>query len=88
MDWIQRSQNDKTDFISNVNDVDDLGVSNQIFAYYSTLWGPFNVDWLASDSNHKVFILGIGTWNVLALMLLPLFGQVKKGDLSSNLSSS
>ena len=32
------------DFISNLNDVDDCGVSNQIFDSLNSLWGPFEVD--------------------------------------------
>jgi hypothetical protein len=32
----------------------DWGVSYQIFDYLNSLWGPFEVDWFASDSNNKV----------------------------------
>ena len=60
MDWIPRSRNDKADVISNLNDVDDWGVSNQIFDYFNSLWGPFEVDWFASDSNSKrIRFLGV-----------------------------
>lgn len=31
IEWIPRSQNEKADFISNLNDEDDWGVSCQIF---------------------------------------------------------
>lgn len=45
IEWIPISQNEKADFISNLNDAYDWGVSNQIFEYLNSLWGPFIVDW-------------------------------------------
>lgn len=44
IEWIPRSQNEKADFISNLNDADDWGVSCQIFDYLNSFWGPFEVD--------------------------------------------
>lgn len=64
IEWIPRSQNEKADFISNLNDADDWGVSYQIFEYLNSLWGPFEVDWFASDSNHKLKMFYSRYWNV------------------------
>lgn len=64
IEWIPRSQNEKADFISNLNDADDWGVSYQIFEYLNSLWGPFEVDWFASDSYHKLKMFYSRYWNV------------------------
>ena len=52
MEWIPRSMNEKADFISQLKDTDDWGVSFEMFCYFGSLWGPYEVDWFASDSNH------------------------------------
>lgn len=35
-----------------------------IFEYMNSLWGPFEVDWFASDSNHKLKLFYPRYWNV------------------------
>lgn len=35
-----------------------------IFEYMNSLWGPFEVDWFASDSNHKLKLFYLRYWNV------------------------
>lgn len=64
MDWIPRSLNEKADFISNLRDTDDWGVSVSIFNSISELWGPYKVDWFASDSNHKLYKFYSRYWNM------------------------
>lgn len=61
---IPRSQNEKADFISNLKDANDWRVSYQIFEHLNSLWGPFEVDWFASDSNHKMKLFYSRYWNV------------------------
>ncbi|XP_068238348.1 uncharacterized protein [Palaemon carinicauda] len=64
MEWISRSLNEKADFISQLRDSDDWGVSLQIFNYISELWGSFEIDWFASDSNHKLDKFYSRYWNM------------------------
>ena len=46
MNWVPRSGNEVTDYISNLRDFDDWKVNPIIFQYLSKAWGPFTVDCL------------------------------------------
>ena len=51
---IPRTLNDKADYFSKILDSDDWGLSSKLFDIISSRWGPFAVDWFASEHNAKV----------------------------------
>ena len=64
MEWIPRSLNENGDFINQLKDADDWGVTSHVFQYINDLWGPFKIDWFASDSNQKVSKFYSRYWNM------------------------
>ena len=54
MEWIPRSLNDKTDYISRIQDFDDWSISPQLFSWVDSLWGPHSVDYFAHIDNAKL----------------------------------
>ena len=58
-----RSQNERADKLSRLIDRDNWSVSDQLFAYFDTLWGPHTVDWFASYYNNKINIFNSRFWN-------------------------
>ena len=46
--WIPRSENEKADFISRLNDVDDWQLTESFFAILEGVWGPHSVDCMAT----------------------------------------
>ena len=53
-EWIPRTLNDKAGYFSKILDSDDWGLSSKLFDIISSRWGPFAVDWFASEHNAKV----------------------------------
>lgn len=53
MEWIPRELNTVADTLSKCLDLDDWGVSDRIFAYFSKTVGPFTLDVFANDHNSK-----------------------------------
>ena len=47
--WLPRELNDKSDYFSRILDFDDWGIAAVLFEILSKKWGPFAVDWFASD---------------------------------------
>ena len=56
VEWIPRDENYYADYLSNIFDFDDWGVSKTILNYVDTLWGPFTCDRSADLKNKKVSI--------------------------------
>ena len=54
LDWVPRSQNVIADEISKISDSDNWEISQELFNYLNSLWGPFQVDRFASYENHKL----------------------------------
>ena len=49
-----RSLNNKADyFVSKIIDYNDWGLASCLFSVVSEKWGPFTVDWFASEHNAK-----------------------------------
>ena len=53
-EWIPRTLNDKADSFLKILDSDDWSLSSKLFDLISSRWGPFAVDWFASEHNAKV----------------------------------
>lgn len=51
---VPREQNVEADLVSKVFDFDDLAVSNHIFSFFNTVWGPYAYDIFASCNNFKI----------------------------------
>ncbi|VDI73126.1 Hypothetical predicted protein [Mytilus galloprovincialis] len=54
VEWIPRAENEIADYISRIIDTDDWGVAVHVFEYLDSLWGPHEIDWFASDHNHRL----------------------------------
>lgn len=64
VEWIPRAKNDIADYISRIVDYDDWSVSDTVFQYLDSIWGPHEIDWFANDYNHKLPIFYSKYWNV------------------------
>ena len=53
-EWIPRAMNDKADYVLKVLDYDDWGLAVELFEILNRKWGPFAIDWFASEHNAKV----------------------------------
>jgi hypothetical protein len=51
--WIPRTENEGADFISRIVDL-TTDISQGLFLYVDSLWGPHEIDWFANDDNHKL----------------------------------
>ena len=60
--WIPRTLKDKAGYFSKILDSDDFGLSSKLFDILSSRWGPFAVDWLASEHNAKVVTFCTRFW--------------------------
>jgi hypothetical protein len=40
------------------------GISQDLFLYVDSLWGPHEIDWFANDDNHKLPVIYSRYWNV------------------------
>ena len=52
--WIPREQNTQADYISKLVDPHDWQITEALFDYLETLWGPHTVDCFANYYNHKL----------------------------------
>ena len=66
VEWIPRDENSYADYLSQIFDFDDWGVSKNIFNYFDTLGGPFTCDRFADFKNKKFLYLIL---NILHLIL-------------------
>ena len=62
INWIPRAENQQADFLSKIVDFDDWGVSNEIFHYLDSLWGPHEIDFFADNANHKLPVFYSRFW--------------------------
>ncbi|CAG2247680.1 unnamed protein product [Mytilus edulis] len=56
VEWIPRNENTCADALSKIFDFDDWGVSQNIFNFFNSLWGPFTCDTFADDRNKKLAV--------------------------------
>lgn len=63
MFWIPRTENERADYLSKINDPDDWGISMFVFKQLESLWGPYDMDWFASYYNAKVDRFCSRYWN-------------------------
>ncbi|CAG2209771.1 unnamed protein product [Mytilus edulis] len=54
VEWIPRNENTCADALSKIFDFDDWGVSQNIFNFFNSLWGPFTCDTFADDRNKRL----------------------------------
>ena len=83
INWIPRAENQQADFLSKIVDFDDWGVSNEIFHYLDSLWGPHEIDFFADIQiiNYQYFTPDFGHPMQSGLTLLRLIGMVSMGGL-------
>lgn len=65
--WIPRDDNERADYLSRIVDLDDWGISYPILEMLESLWGPHEIDWFASDDNHKLPIFYSRFWNMYSI---------------------
>ena len=63
LEWLQPELNVKSDYFSRILDFDDWGIAAVLFEILSKKWGPFAVDWFASDYNAKVEQFNTRFWS-------------------------
>ena len=61
--WIPREENVQADYISKLVDPDDWQITEALFEYLETLWGPHTVDCFANYYNHKLPRFFSRFWN-------------------------
>ena len=61
--WVPREQNQLADYLSKLTDVDDWGMSPDIFLWISTLRGPFTIDRFATWYNAKCLRFNSRFWD-------------------------
>lgn len=61
--WIPRLENEKADFLSNIIDHDDWGVTVKFFEFINNLFGNFTVDRFANYNNCKLGRYNSKFWN-------------------------
>ena len=54
MEWIPRSDNEVSDYLSKIVDFDDWGVKDSYFQSVNSIWSPFTVDCFANSVNAKI----------------------------------
>ena len=60
--WVPRSMNQHADSISKFIDSDDWGVTDSIFDFLDSLWGPYEIDFFASHTNTKLPVFYSRYW--------------------------
>ena len=45
-------------------DYDDWSVALHVFLFLDSIWGPHEIDWFASDHNHKSPVFYSRYWNI------------------------
>ena len=63
MEWIPRSENEKSDYLSRIIDFDDWGISFNILSIIQSRFGNLHVDWFASEHNAKLPKFYSRFWN-------------------------
>ena len=63
MEWIPRSDNEKADFLSRLQDTDDWGLSLSTFTSIDSVWGPHTIDRFANFRNTKLARFNSRYWN-------------------------
>ena len=59
MEWIPPTLNDKANYISHIQDVDDWQINPLVFANVDTFWGPHSVDCFANVDTVNPIMLTI-----------------------------
>ncbi|XP_068240109.1 uncharacterized protein [Palaemon carinicauda] len=54
MEWIPRTMNEKADYLPKIIDIDDWGISFEIFDMIQARFGNIHIDWFASEHNAKL----------------------------------
>ena len=72
MEWIPRSENEKSDYLSRIIDFDDWGISFNSLSIKQSRFGNLHIDWFASEHNAKLpkFIQDFGIQSAEVLMHL------------------
>lgn len=63
IEWIPRSENEKSDYLSRIVDYDDWGISQFILSQIQSKFGHLQVDWFASNYNAKLRKFYSRFWN-------------------------
>ena len=61
--WILRQENVKLDYISNIIDYVDWGVTNEFFQFMNKMWSFYTIDRFASSHNKKLKRFNSLFWN-------------------------
>ncbi|CAC5413931.1 unnamed protein product [Mytilus coruscus] len=64
VEWIPRAQNEIADYISRIINTDDCRNAVHILNIWIPCWGPHEIDWFASDHNHRLPVFYSRYWNV------------------------
>ena len=62
LEWIPRTSNEKADYLSKIVDYDDWSVGDEVFHALNRMWGPYSVDWFASQHNNKLEVFYSRYW--------------------------
>ena len=60
--WIPRHKNQIADALSKSYDFDDWEITDTLFHYLNSLWGPFTIDRLADNKNAKLKKFNSNFW--------------------------
>ena len=63
MEWIPRTENEKSDYLSRILDFDDWGISFVLLDMIQQRYWPLQVDWFASNYNAKLPKFYSRFWN-------------------------
>ena len=62
-EWIPRRENEQSDYLSKMYDDNDWGISDTLFCYLETNWGPHTIDRFANYLNTKLPRFNSRYWN-------------------------
>lgn len=62
MKWIPRELNAVADYYSKMCDVDNWGVSEDVFEFLDQMWGPHTIDRFANHYDHKIIRFNSLVW--------------------------
>ena len=68
--WIPRQENVKADYISNIIDYVDWGVTNEFFHYMIKMWGSYTIDRFASSHIKHCTKIHLSSYFVIDKMLM------------------
>ena len=63
IEWIPRTENEQSDYLSKMHDDNDWGISDTLFCYLETNWGPHTIDRFANYLNAKLPRFNSRYWN-------------------------